>query len=127
MPPNNQPVKKIICLLVLGVLGFGLLVRSAPALSPDVAREYLKNGALVIDVRTVAEFQAKHLTNVINIPLGDLQAGLPRQITNRAQVLLLHCRSGHRSGLAEAKLRAMGYTNTFNLGSYEQARSTLQQ
>ena len=120
-------MKKMILLLVLGVFGLSLPLRSAPALPESVAQEYLKNGALVIDVRTMAEFQAKHLTNVINIPLDELKAKLPQQITNRAQVLLLHCRSGRRSGLAETELRAMGYTNAFNIGSYEQAQATLKQ
>jgi rhodanese-related sulfurtransferase len=38
---------------------------------------------------------------------------------NRA--LLLHCQSGMRSGVARKKLKALGYPNAFNLGSYRRA------
>jgi rhodanese-related sulfurtransferase len=36
-------------------------------------------------------------------------------------VLLLHCHSGMRSGMARKKLVALGYTHAFNLGSYSRA------
>ena len=37
----------------------------------------------------------------------------------------IHCRSGRRSGLAEQQLRSLGYTNAFNIGSYEQAEEVV--
>jgi rhodanese-related sulfurtransferase len=43
-------------------------------------------------------------------------------VTNKSQVLLLHCASGMRSGMAKSKLNKLGYTNAFNLGSFAQAR-----
>jgi phage shock protein E len=85
------------------------------------AEELLKNGAPVIDVRTAGEFKARHLPGAINIPLDEVKVKIPLQFTNKSQVLLLHCRSGRRSGIAERKLREMGYTNSFNIGSFQQA------
>ncbi len=94
-------------------------------LSEAEARDYLKRGALVVDVRTIEEFQTKRLTNVINIPLDEVKTKFPAVVTNKGDVVLLHCRSGRRSSTAVGQLRTLGYTNVFNLGSFEQARKVL--
>lgn len=113
-------------LLVVGVIAFfSLTLRAGTELSEIKAREYLKQGAMVVDVRTVEEFNAKHLTNVVNIPLADVKEKFPTLVTNQSQVVLLHCRTGRRSGIAESELRSMGYTNVFNIGSYEKAERIL--
>lgn len=110
------------------LLMVGLMVAAMVALkrlglvSAETARTYLKQGALVVDVRSAEEFRARHLSNVINIPLRELQSTLPRRVADKNQVLLLHCLSGTRSGIAKRALKAMGYTNVFNLGSYGRAR-----
>ena len=109
-------------LLLIGVLlAVVWKLRAAPALPATTAREHLKKGALLVDVRTVEEFNARHLTNAVNLPLGEIRETLPRRVPDKSTVLLLHCRSGRRSGMAEQQLRALGYTNAFNIGSYEQA------
>jgi rhodanese-related sulfurtransferase len=46
---------------------------------------------------------------------------LPRRVRDKNQALLLHCQSGMRSGVAKKKLKALGYANAFNLGSYGRA------
>lgn len=94
-------------------------------LSEADARAYARQGVLVVDVRTVEEYATKHLTNVVNVPLAEVKEKLPAMITNKTDVVLLHCRTGRRSGVAEAELRALGYTNVFNIGSFEQARKIL--
>jgi len=38
----------------------------------------------------------------------------------------LHCRSGRRSAAAEKELRSIGYTNAFNIGSYQQAEKLVE-
>jgi phage shock protein E len=104
----------------IAVLSFAL--RGSSALSESAAREQLRQGALLIDVRTAGEFSAGHLTNAINIPLDQLKQVLPRRVPDQGEALLLYCRSGRRSGIAERELRWLGYTNVFNLGSLDQAR-----
>ncbi len=79
----------------------------------------------MVDVRTVAEYNAGHLTNTINIPLDQVEKELPRRVTDKSKVVLVHCRSGRRSGIAEKELRALGYTNVFNIGSYGQAEEVV--
>ena len=105
----------LVCLVVV----FRLTASST--LPAATAREHLKKGALLVDVRTVAEFNAKHLTNAVNIPLDQVTGVLPKRVPDKSKVVLLHCRSGRRSGIAEKELRALGYTNAFNVGSFDQA------
>lgn len=90
-------------------------------ISPASAQSYLKSGALVIDVRSPGEFATGHLSNAINIPLPEIETAVPRRVKDKNQVLLLHCQSGMRSGVASKKLKRLGYANTFNLGSYSRA------
>lgn len=115
-------MKWIILLLIIVVLVAVFTLRAAPGLSAEAARALLKQGALLVDVRTVGEFSAGHLPNAVNIPLGELEEKLPRLEPDRSRGLLLYCRSGRRSGIAERELRGLGYTNAFNLGSFEEAR-----
>lgn len=109
-----------IC-IVLAVFAVFFLLKRAGQLSSKEALAHLKSGALVIDVRTPAEFNSGHLPGAINLPLDKIESALPRQVRDKNQVLLLHCQSGMRSGVAKKKLRALGYANAFNLGSYGRA------
>jgi len=98
-----------------------LLLKRLGQISPATARAYLESGALVIDVRSPGEFASGHLRSAINIPLPEIEAAVPRRVKDRSKVLLLHCQSGMRSGVACKKLKRLGYVNTFNLGSYSRA------
>lgn len=118
--PRPNLMKWIVLLLLAGVAG-AFLLRASPGLSAAAAGGYLQNGALLVDVRTIEEFNAKHATNAVNIPLAELAKVLPDRVSDRSRVLLLYCRSGRRSGTAEQRLRALGYTNAFNIGGYAQA------
>jgi phage shock protein E len=93
--------------------------------NPEVARDCLKRGAKVIDVRSEAEFQEKHLPGVLNIPLDRLREQIGRRVPSKEQVILLHCLSGGRSAIVKSILRNTGYRNAFNLGSYGRARRIL--
>ena len=113
--------------IIAVVVAIFLTISKAGQISAKDAATYLKNGALVIDVRTAGEFSSGHLTNAINIPLDEIATAVPQRVKDKSQVLLLHCASGMRSGMAQKKLKALGYTNAFNLGSYGRAESILKQ
>jgi len=89
--------------------------------SAELARKHLREGALVIDVRSPEEIRSGHVPEAVNIPLGELREGLPRHVKDQSQVLLLHCLSGGRSGISQPQAKRMGYPSVFNLGSYERA------
>ena len=112
---NSVLVVSLVLAAILGLKRFGLV-------SVKTARQYLKAGALVVDVRSVEEFNAGHLAEAMNIPLSELQHSVPRRVSDKDRILLLHCLSGTRSGIAKRMLKGMGYQNVFNLGSYGRAR-----
>jgi phage shock protein E len=115
-------------ILVVGaVIAIIFMMKKSGQISAGEALACLKNGALVIDVRSPGEFNSGHLPDVINIPLDEIETVLPRRVNDKNQVLLLHCASGMRSGMAKKKLNGMGYVNAFNLGSYGRAENILKQ
>jgi len=104
-----------------------LLLKQLGQVSRVVALEHLRRGARVIDVRSASEYQAGHLPEAVNVPLDALAQQIQRAAPDKDQVLLLHCFSGTRSGMARRILRGNGYTQVFNLGSYGRAESILRE
>jgi len=72
-----------------------------------------------IDVRSVEEFQAGHLEGAVNIVHTDIAAKIATVTQDKNAEIQLYCRSGRRSGLAEAELKKLGFTNVHNAGGYE--------
>lgn len=108
-------------LAVFAVLALFILLKRMGQISAKDAQQHLKDGALLIDVRTVGEFSSGHLPGAINIPLDQMKTAVPRRVKEKNKVLLLHCQTGMRSGAAKHKLKGMGYAKAFNLGSYGRA------
>ncbi|NJM11796.1 MAG: rhodanese-like domain-containing protein [Synechococcaceae cyanobacterium SM1_2_3] len=71
---------------------------------------------LVIDVRTVDEYRQGHVRDAINIPYEQIGSQIAAVAPDRAAPLVLYCRSGRRSGIAEQTLRRMGYRQIENKG-----------
>jgi phage shock protein E len=101
------------------------LLRRISLVPVESAREWLKKGAKVIDVRSEAEYRRGHLPEAINLPLNRLRDEIGRHASDKEQPLLLHCLSGARSGIGKTMLKRMGYRQVFNLGSYGRATRIL--
>lgn len=82
--------------------------------------ELIANGARIIDVRTSAEYQAGHLKNSINIPLEKLAGNLHK--FEKSKIFITCCASGARSATAKNILKANGYTEAYNGGSWTSLR-----
>lgn len=113
-------------LVLIGLVAAFVLWRQFAQISPDQAYRHLAEGATVIDVRTPEEFQEGHVRDAINIPLGQVSNGIAKLVPDKRRVLLLHCLSGGRSGIATQQLRVLGYSSAFNLGSLARARSIVE-
>ena len=72
-------------------------------------------GAVLLDVRTPAEFREGHIPGSRNLPLDELGRA-PGLVEDRAVPLFVYCLSGARSGSAARQLRGMGYQNVTNIG-----------
>ncbi len=77
---------------------------------------------LIIDVRTADEYRAEHVREAINIPYDEIAAHIAAVAPNRDSRIVLYCRSGRRSGIAEQALRQMGYRQVENRGGLSDMR-----
>ena len=106
---------------VLIVAGALLALKQADSVSDEAAREYLRQGAKVIDVRSAEEYREHHVPNAVNIPVNELEQRIGKEAPDKTAVLLLLCLSGGRSAVGVRLLKRMGYTKVFNLGSLARA------
>lgn len=73
-------------------------------------------GAVLVDVRTPAEFAAGSAPGTVNIPLQELGARMA-EIPQGVPVVV-GCASGSRSGMARMMLRRKGYAQVYNIGGW---------
>jgi rhodanese-related sulfurtransferase/glyoxylase-like metal-dependent hydrolase (beta-lactamase superfamily II) len=83
------------------------LTKTTERVSPAVAAERMKDGALVVDVRNPAERAAKAIAGSLSIPLSQLRGRLSELPRDRP--LLVHCAGGYRSAIAASVLQREGY------------------
>ena len=83
--------------------------------------QLVKDGAVIIDVRTVGEFNGGHAKGAINIPLDKLEGSI-KKIKNKGPIIVC-CASGMRSGSAKSILKSHGFTEVYNAGSWYNLRS----
>ncbi len=114
-------------ILVVVVLGAWWWFKKSGLIRPEEATQLIRQGALVLDVRTPAEFQREHLGDTLNVPLGEEARRVPDLAPDRNASILVFCLSGTRSALAKSRLRRAGYRNVHNLGSLHRAEAILKQ
>lgn len=101
-------------------------------------REQLAQGAppLLIDVREPTEFALAHVLGSINVPRGvlelacdwDFEETVPTLARGYTGLIVVVCRSGHRSALAADAMQQLGFVDVVSLrtglrgwNDYEQA------
>lgn len=68
----------------------------------------------LIDVREVHEYEEYNIGAQL-IPLGDLPYKLDELANLKEEEIIVHCRSGNRSGNAKMFMEENGFTNVRNL------------
>ena len=86
-------------------------------------KEMIKNGAIIIDVRTPGEFQGGHIKNSKNIPLQSLDSQLSK--IDKKTPIITCCASGMRSASAKSTLLSNGFKEVHNGGGWSSLRSKL--
>ena len=71
---------------------------------------------IILDVRTAAEYNEKHIPGAINIPNEAIGTDTIPDLPDKDQLILVYCRSGNRSKQASDKLVKLGYTNVVEFG-----------
>ncbi|WP_298637519.1 rhodanese-like domain-containing protein [uncultured Solobacterium sp.] len=120
-------MKKIL-ILALSLFLAGCMVTkmsetsgSYKTISSKEAQQMIEDNkdALILDVRTAAEYESGHIPNAVNLSNEDIQAGKVDSLKDKSQLIMVYCRSGNRSRQAAQKLAELGYTNVVDFGGIQ--------
>ena len=75
--------------------------------------------AIVVDVRSLEEYNEGHIPNAISVPLETIENEAETKLKNKDDLILVYCRSGRRSREAALKLIEKGYTNVIDFGGIQ--------
>jgi phage shock protein E len=78
---------------------------------------------VLIDVRSPQEYEAGHLKNARNIPADKIAEEIKNITPDKDKTIVVYCRSGRRSDIAEKALKEMGYKNVINAGRYDDLKT----
>ncbi|MBZ9630797.1 rhodanese-like domain-containing protein [Salegentibacter sp. LM13S] len=87
-------------------------------------KELLKEGGIIVDVRTKAEFSSGHIKGSKNIPLQTLPANL-NKLKDKDKPIITCCASGMRSASGKSVLKSNGFSNVHNGGSWARLNSRI--
>lgn len=120
-----KPIKKLILFLLMALL----LTACGHTKENDQEAVYMnitaqeakeimdaEEGYIILDVRTQAEYDEKHIPGAIVIPHDEIEEKAEQLLPDKDQLLLVYCRSGRRSKLAAEALVKLGYTNIKEFG-----------
>jgi rhodanese-related sulfurtransferase len=98
------------------------MVGGLPDHDPALARRLVtQEHALLLDVRSQAEWDEGHLEGAVLLPQDELEARFAQIEAATAndpdRPIVVYCRSGRRSALAKTALVAHGYTRVTDLGA----------
>ncbi len=99
----------IVLLPLILFYAFGM---NEESLTPEKTLEMMildEDDIVIIDVRTKMEYEEGHIPGSLNMPYNEIDK-LIKDISKDSQ-LVLYCRSGRRSGIANEVLTDLGYKN----------------
>jgi rhodanese-related sulfurtransferase len=109
----NDPVN------LAAFVGLNDIEKHSPLVSASQLKAELSSTTppVLLDVRTLREFEQGHLEGALHIPVDDLRFELAAVPKNRRVVV--YCRSGYRAHLALRVLRQNGFADVANVtGGY---------
>ena len=116
MPEMDKMITGLVIVgLLLAVLvgcGFGPSSSGLDVSAAETLRLWQNKEAIVIDVRTPAEYLEGHIPDVANIPLDELEKRTGEVPRDKEVVLI--CHSGNRSMQGTKLLRSKGFDNVFS-------------
>lgn len=86
------------------------------------AARLINEGALCLDVREPAEYEAGRLPGAINLPRGvvEFRIGEHPAFVDKSNPVVVYCKTGGRSALATLNLQRIGYSNMVSMsGGFE--------
>lgn len=87
----------------------------AEDISPAKFNSLISAKTIVLDVRTLNEFQSGHIKDAVNIDFFSEDFMAQIQQLDKSKALLIHCASGGRSSKAMNKLKGKGFSALYNM------------
>lgn len=99
---------------------------SSQSVTPQIAQQLLKMGAVLVDIRLVDEYEREHIPHSVSCPMASLNADKLHEILSGANSVIFLCLSGMRSTqnraqLTEAAGTAQAYLLTGGLQAWKRA------
>ena len=79
--------------------------------------ELVKQGAIILDVRSKGEYAGGHIKGSVNISVDTLSSNLSK-LKDKNKPIITCCASGMRSSSAKGILKSNGYTDVHNGGAW---------
>ena len=86
-----------------------------PQLSAAEAVDLMRQGAILLDVRSQAEFDSGHILDARHVPQDQLASSSETLKKFKDKVVIACCESGMRSGASVRVLQSQGFTKVVNL------------
>ena len=87
--------------------------------SDEAKNIMLTEKPIVVDVRSLEEYDEGHIPNAISVPLETIENEAETKLKNKDDLILVYCRSGRRSREAALRLIEKGYTNVIDFGGIQ--------
>ena len=103
-------------LATLGMLIFTERRKAAPSVSPQQATVLGNSeGAMMLDIRSAADYKSGRILNSTNIPFAELNKRLSDLEKYRDKPIVIVCKTGQTAGSAANILRKDGYTKVHRM------------
>ncbi len=124
---NNLIIGSIVIISMIAIT-----IIFAPSINPDNPSEFYENidvntaynmindtetypNLLILDVRTLSEYEENHINSSILIPHDVLGIQIDELINYKDVEIIVHCRSGSRSKIAVNILISNNFTKVYNM------------
>jgi phage shock protein E len=85
--------------------------------------DLVKQGAIILDVRSPGEYKQGHIKGSLNTPLNDLSQHITK--LKKETTIITCCASGMRSASAKSILKSNGFIQVHNGGGWSSLQNKL--
>ncbi|MFH2112811.1 MAG: rhodanese-like domain-containing protein [Candidatus Bathyarchaeota archaeon] len=116
---RRETLFMVVAAVLVASTAYALLAAEDDAPYGDVSVEQAwglirsKPNLVVLDVRTVAEYDEGHISGALNIPVQELEERLG-ELDSSAEYLV-YCRTGNRSSVAVQLMKAAGFDRVYHM------------
>jgi len=89
--------------------------RRVPEVTPADIAARLGGDVVLLDVREPSEWEIGALPGAVKVPRGVLEYTIDKHVTDRSTPIVVYCEAGHRSLLAGAMLKDLGFEDVASL------------